>query len=110
MMRMHQVVCRCWSERAVWSVAGSASELDNYIRLCCRGIGIQCRAGSLVLFDNVGPDTRVDMRSAHQSCPVTYGHKVVISTFFREDNTYINKNFVKRKWNGNVFCEACLLS
>lgn len=72
----------------------------------CRGAGVSCRKGALLIFDDVRADGSLDGHSSHQSCPVLEGEKVVVSRFIRQEACHLNKFFSKRKWNGNVFCEV----
>ena len=73
--------------------------------LCvCRGVGVPARKGRMLVFHNVQHDGTPDNRTSHVSCPVRDGEKVVVSRFIRQDTCYLNKDFSKRKWNGNVYC------
>ena len=74
--------------------------------MACRGAGVSCKKGTLLIFNDIMADGGLDGSSSHQSCPVKDGEKVVVSRFIRQEACHLNKFFSKRKWNGNVFCEV----
>jgi len=58
----------------------------------------------MLVFHDTRPNGTPNNASLHESCPVLGGTKTVISRFVRANACPLNKNFSKRKWNGNVGC------